>query len=94
MPPKDKKVDKGTRIDLRCEAKADNRLKLRYYWKKDNVIIKYNNKIQWLEGENVLTIDGITVHDPGIYTCVAYTPKPEESSDEASATVDISGYVL
>ena len=93
VPPKDKKVDKGSRIDLRCEAIADKRLELKYQWKMDNAIIKYSNKIQWLEGENVLTIDDITVDDAGIYTCVAYTPSPKESSDEASASVDIAGKV-
>jgi len=66
---------------------------LKYFWKRDNAIIDYNNKIQWLEGKNVLTIGDITVDDAGIYTCVAYTPKPKESRDERSATVDIAGNV-
>ena len=67
--PEDKKVDEGTRVDLRCEAKADSSLEpeLRYLWKRDNVVITYNNKIQWLEGTKVLTIASITVDEAGVW---------------------------
>jgi len=91
--PEDKKVDEGTRVDLRCEAKADASLEpeLRYLWKRDNVVITHNNKIQLLEGAKVLTIASITVDEAGNYTCVAYTPDPKRSEDQASATIDIRG---
>ena len=92
--PENKQVDEGTRVDLRCEATADPSLELRYYWKRDNAVITYNNKIEWLEGPNVLTIASITVDDAGNYTCVAYTPDPKRSEDQASATIDISGTLL
>ena len=46
MRPEDKKVDEGTRVDLRCEAKADSSLELGYKWKRDDANITYNNKIQ------------------------------------------------
>ena len=91
MRPENKQVDEGTRVDLRCEATADPSLELKYYWKRDNADITYNNKIQWLEGPNVLTIASITVDDAGNYTCVAYTPDPKRSEDQASATIVISG---
>ena len=91
--PEDKKVDEGTRLDLRCEATADPALQLRFLWKRDNAIINYNEKIQWLEGAKVLTISDITVEDIGNYTCVAYTPKPQRSEDSASAAVDFVGMV-
>ena len=89
--PEDKKVDEGTRVDLRCEAKADPSLELRYYWKRDDAVVTYNNKIQWFEGAKVLTIASITVYEAGNYTCVAYTPDPKRSEDQASATIDIKG---
>ena len=89
--PQDKKVDEGTRVDLRCEAKADSSLELRYYWKRDDAVVTYNNKIQWFEGAKVLTIASITVYEAGNYTCVAYTPDPKRSEDQASATIDIKG---
>ena len=89
--PEDKIVDEGTRVDLRCEAKADPSLELRYYWKRDDAVVTYNNKIQWFEGAKVLTIASITVYEAANYTCVAYTPDPKRSEDQASATIDISG---
>ena len=89
--PEDKIVDEGTRVDLRCEAKADSSLELRYYWKRDDAVVTYNNKIQWFEGAKVLTIASITVYEAGNYTCVAYTPDPKRSEDQASATIDIGG---
>ena len=93
MRPEDKKVDEGTRVDLRCEAKADSSLdhELRYKWKRDDAVVTYNNKIQWFEGAKVLTIASITVYEAGNYTCVAYTPDPKRSEDQASATIDIKG---
>ena len=93
MRPEDKIVDKGTRVDLRCEAKADSSLEpeLRYLWKRDNVIITYNNKIQWLEGAKVLRIASITVDEAGNYTCVAYTLDPKRSEDQASAVIIVQG---
>ena len=87
-------VLEGARVDLICEAEADPTLELSYLWKRDNAEIEYSTKIQWLEDQNVLTIADITVDDAGLYTCVAYTPKPNNSEDSASATVDISGNVL
>ena len=92
--PTNKQVDEGTRVDLRCEATADPSLELRYQWKRDNAVITYNNKIRWLEGAKVLTITSITVDDPGNYNCVAYTPNPKRSEDQASATIDVSGTLL
>ena len=89
--PEDKIVDEGTRVDLRCEAKADPSLELRYYWKRDDAVVTYNNKIQWFEGDKVLRIASITVYEAGNYTCVAYTPDPKRSEDQASATIDIKG---
>ena len=89
--PQDKKVDEGTRVDLRCEAKADSSLEMRYKWKRDDAVVTYNNKIQWFEGAKVLTIASITVYEAGNYTCVAYTPDPKRSEDQASATIDIKG---
>ena len=91
MRPEDKKVDEGTRVDLRCEAKADSHLELRYKWKRDDAVVTYNNKIQWFEGAKVLTIASITVYEAANYTCVAYTPDPKRSEDQASATIDIKG---
>ena len=91
MRPEDKKVDEGTRVDLRCEAKADSDLELRYKWKRDDAVVTYNNKIQWFEGAKVLTIASITVYEAANYTCVAYTPDPKRSEDQASATIDIKG---
>ena len=93
MRPQDKKVDEGTRVDLRCEAKADSSLdhELRYKWKRDDAVVTYNKKIQWFEGAKVLTIASITVYEAGNYTCVAYTPDPKRSEDQASATIDIKG---
>ena len=81
----------GTHVDLRCEATADPSLELRYYWKKDNAVITYNNKTQWLEGAKVLAIANIRVDEAGNYTCVAYTSGPIRSEDQASATIDVSG---
>ena len=93
MRPEDKKADEGTRVDLRCEAKADSSLdhELRYKWKRDDAVVTYNKKIQWFEGAKVLTIASITVDEAGNYTCVAYTPDPKRSEDQASATIDIRG---
>ena len=91
VPPQDKMVDEGTRVDLRCEAKADSHLELRYKWKRDDAVVTYNNKIQWFEGAKVLTIASITVYEAANYTCVAYTPDPKRSEDQASATIDIKG---
>ena len=51
----------------------------------------YNKKIHLLEGAKVLTIASITVDEAGNYTCVAYTPDPKRSEDQASATIDIRG---
>ena len=51
----------------------------------------YNKKIHLLEGAKVLTIASITVDEAGNYTCVAYTPHPKRSEDQASATIDIGG---
>ena len=89
MRPENKQVDEGTRVDLKCEATADPSLELRYYWKRDSAVITYNSKIQWLEVPKVLTIASITVDDAGNYTCVAYTPDPKRSEDQASAVVKI-----
>ena len=89
--PEDKKVDEGTRVDLRCEAKADSSLELRYKWKRDDANITYNNKIQLLEGAKVLTIASITVDEAGNYTCVAYTTDPKRSEDQASAVIIVEG---
>ena len=96
MRPEDKKVDEGTRVDLRCEAKADSSLdhELRYKWKRDDAVVTYNKKIQWFEGAKVLTIASITVDEAGNYTCVAHTPDPKRSEDQASATIDIKGTKL
>ena len=91
IAPQDQQVVEGTRIDLRCEATADPTLELRYYWKRDNAVIVYNSKFQWLASQNVLTIIDITVHDAGVFTCVAYTPEPKKSEDTAAATIDIAG---
>ena len=88
--PEDEIVDEGTRVDLRCEAKADSSLELRYKWKRDGANITYNNKIQLLEGAKVLTIASITVYEAGNYTCVAYTPDPK-SEDQASAVIIVKG---
>ncbi|XP_073228624.1 fibronectin type III domain-containing protein-like [Porites lutea] len=87
--PEDKIVEEGSRVDLRCEAKADPSLELRYYWKRYDAVVTYNNKIQCFEGAKVLTIASITVYEAGNYTCVAYTPDPKRSEDQASATIDI-----
>ena len=89
--PEDKIVDERSRVDLRCEAKADPSLELRYKWKRDEAIVTYSNKIQWFEGAKVLTIASITVYEAGNYTCVAYTPDPKRSEDQASATINIGG---
>ena len=89
MRPENERVKEGTRVDLSCEAKTDPSLELRYYWKKYNTVITYNNRIQWLEEAKVLTIASITVDEAGNYTCVAYTPDPKRSEDQASAVIDI-----
>lgn len=89
--PEDKIVPERVNIDLRCRAEFDKRLELKYYWKRDDAIIKFNSKMEWLEGENVLKISDISVNDAGVYTCVAYTPEPKKSEDQASATVNIKG---
>ena len=88
--PEDKIVDERSRVDLRCEAKADSSLALRYKWKRDDANITYNNKIQLLEGAKVLRIASITVDEAGNYTCVAYTPDPK-SEDQASAVIIVTG---
>ena len=82
-----------SRVDLRFEAKAGSSLEpeFRYLWKRDDVVITYNKKIQLHEGAKVLTIASITVDEAGNYTCVAYTPDPKRSEDQASATIDIRG---
>ena len=87
--PENKTVQEGTRVNLSCEAKADPSLDLSYYWKKNNSDIEYNNRIQWLEEDKNLTIANITVDDAGNYTCVAYTPDPKRSEDQASAVINI-----
>ena len=89
--PKNRIVTEGTNVDLRCEATKDKSLELGYLWKKDNRVIKYDSKMQWLEGQHVLKISDIQVDDGGIYTCVAYTPDPKRSEDTASAIVNIKG---
>ncbi|KAJ7377908.1 ATP-dependent DNA helicase chl1 [Desmophyllum pertusum] len=91
IKPQDKNVKEDVNVDLRCEAKTDKSLELRYYWKRDDATIVYDSKTEWLEGENVLKISDITVEDAGIYTCVAYTPEPKRSEDTASAVVNIQG---
>ena len=82
-----------SRVYLRCEAKADSSLEpeFRYLWKRDDAVITYNKKIQLHGGAKVLTIASITVDETGNYTCVAYTPDPKRSEDQASATIDIKG---
>ena len=87
--PENKQVQEGTRVDLNCEAKADPSLELSYYWKKNNSDIEYNKRIQWLERAKVLTIANIKVEEAGNYTCVAYTPDPKRSEDQASAVINI-----
>ena len=87
--PENKTVQEGTRVNLSCKAEADPSLDLSYYWKKNNSDIEYNNRIQWLEEDKVLTIANITVDDAGNYTCVAYTPDPKRSEDQASAVINI-----
>ena len=87
--PENKQVQEGTRVDLSCEAKFDPSLELIYKWKKNNSDIEYNNRIQWLEEAKVLTIANIKAEEAGNYTCVAYTPDPKRSEDQASAVVKI-----
>lgn len=94
VPPKSRKVNTGSRIDLRCEARADPELQLRYSWKKDDADLVYDEKIEWRPSQNVLTISDMTAYDAAIYTCVAYTPEPKRSEDQASATVAIKGIVI
>ncbi|XP_022777594.1 fibronectin type III domain-containing protein-like [Stylophora pistillata] len=91
VKPENKLVPQRVNIDLRCRAKADTRLELKYYWRRDDAVIEYNSKIEWLERENVLKIYDVRVDDTGNYTCVAYTPEPERSEDQASAEVNIEG---
>ncbi|XP_022810032.1 fibronectin type III domain-containing protein-like [Stylophora pistillata] len=91
VKPENKLVPQRVNIDLRCRAKADTRLELKYYWRRDDAAIEYNSKIEWLERENVLKIYDIRVDDTGNYTCVAYTPEPKWSEDQASAEVNIEG---
>lgn len=91
IPPKSVKVHKDSRVDLRCEAEADKNLTLGYYWIKDGERLEYNEKIEWRESQNVLTIADMTVFDSGVYTCVAFTPAPKKSEDRASAVIDIIG---
>ena len=59
--PEDKKVDEGTRVDLRCEAKVDSSLELRYKWKRDDAVVTYNNKIQWFEGAKAVSYTHLTL---------------------------------
>lgn len=94
VKPDDKIVLERVNIDLRCRAEADSRLELKYYWRRDNAVVQYNSKIEWLEEENVLKISDISVNDAGIYTCVAYTPEPRKSEDLASAKVYVKGLFL
>ncbi|XP_068757845.1 fibronectin type III domain-containing protein-like [Montipora capricornis] len=89
LAPKDRNVNEGSRVDLRCEAQVDDRLELHYLWKRDDAIIEYNQRVTW--ERNVLTIADLTVEDGRIYTCLAYTPYPKRSEDSASATIDIAG---
>ena len=84
-------MTEGSFIRLRCEATADPSLELRYYWRKDGDVITYSNRIKWLMEANVLTINKVTIDNSGIYTCVAYTPRPNNSNDQASATVAVKG---
>ena len=94
VSPKSRKVNTGFRIDLRCEARADPALQLRYLWKKDDVVLVYDEKIEWRPSQNVLTIPDMTAYDAAIYTCVAYTPEPKKSEDHASATIAIKGIII
>ena len=87
--PENKQVQEGSRVDLSCQATADPSLELKYYWKKNNAVITYNNRIQWLESAKVLTIANIKDEEAGNYTCVAYTPDPKRSEDQASAVINI-----
>ena len=89
--PRDLSVNEGTRVDLRCEAKADTSLELHYTWKRDDALIEYNQRVRWFRDQNALMVSDVTVEDAGIYTCVAYTPQPKYSEDKASATVYIAG---
>ena len=91
--PRDLKINEDTRVDLYCKAEVDSRLELNYTWKRDDVTIEYNQRVQWLKDQNVLTIAHLTVEDAGIYTCVAYTPEPKYSEAKASATVNIAGKI-
>ncbi|XP_068757831.1 fibronectin type III domain-containing protein-like [Montipora capricornis] len=91
IAPKSRKVDKATRLDLRCEAEADPRLTVKYYWIKDGSRLEYQGNIEWRESQNVLIIADTTVFDSGIYTCVAFTSEPQKSEVMASATIDITG---
>ena len=91
IPPKSVKVHIASRVDLRCEAEADESLTLRYYWIKDGERLESNEKIEWRESRKVLTIADMTVFDSGVYTCVAFTPDPQKSEDRASAVIDIIG---
>lgn len=91
IPPKSVKVHKASRVDLRCEAEADKKLKLGYYWIKDGERLESNEKMEWRESQNVLTIADMTLLDSGVFTCVAFTPDPKKSEDRASAIIDIIG---
>ena len=84
--PRDLKINEDTRVDLYCKAEVDSRLELNYTWKRDDVTIEYNQRVQWLKDQNVLTIADLTVEDAGIYTCVACTPVLHISQHERHVT--------
>lgn len=86
-------VTEGSSVDLRCKATADPLLELTYIWKRDGADITDESNIQWQEGGNVLKLSDISFEEAGVYTCVAYTPQPRGSEDNATAVVSIIGTV-
>ena len=92
VKPVDKVVNEGDAVDLMCRAEYDEELEIRYFWERDDARIDYiPNVVEWDVSKNVLTISSIKVEDAGVYTCIAYTPKPKRSEDSASAIVNIQG---
>ena len=91
VKPEDVFITEGKPFDLRCEARKDDLLELKYRWLKDNAELKYNPRVVWKEGANTLTVLSATTEDTGVYTCVAYTPEPRMSEDRQSALVSIKG---